>query len=97
MATGLVTTGLIEMTQALAGNGFRTLAASSQHPVQTSNKYRDMQGSLTSTISGHADSDKDMKRFSSLRYDGTLHGHYLRASFVSRRIEVHIEKSIVTC
>lgn len=44
-----------------------------------------------SQISGHADSDKEMKQFSSLRYDGTLHGHYLRASSESRRIEVHIE------
>lgn len=44
-----------------------------------------------SQISGHADSGKEMKQFSSLRYDGTLHGHYLRASSVSRRIEVHIE------
>lgn len=41
-----------------------------------------------SQISGHADSDKEMKQFSSLRYDGTLHGPYLRASSVSRRIEV---------
>lgn len=44
-----------------------------------------------SQFSGHADSGKDMKQFSSLRYDGTLHGHYLRASSVSRRIEGHIE------
>lgn len=44
-----------------------------------------------SQISGHADSDKEMKQFSSLRCDGTLHGHYLRASSVSRRIEGHIE------
>ena len=44
-----------------------------------------------SLFSGHADSDKEMKQFSSLRYDGTLHGHYLQASSVSRRIEVHIK------
>ena len=43
-----------------------------------------------SQFSGHADYDKEMKQFSSPRYDGTLHGHYLRASSVSRRIEVHI-------
>lgn len=43
-----------------------------------------------SLISGHADSGKEMKQFSSLRYDGTLHGHTSPSS-VSRRIEVHIE------
>lgn len=44
-----------------------------------------------SQFSGHADSGKDMKQFSSLRYDGTLRGHYLLTNFESRRIEVHIE------
>lgn len=43
-----------------------------------------------SLIAGHADSDKDMKQFSNLRYDGTLHRHTSPSS-VSRRIEVHIE------
>lgn len=32
-----------------------------------------MQRRLTSTIAGHADSDKKMKRFSNLRYDEKRH------------------------
>ena len=54
--------------------------------LQTSKLYSNMQSSLTSTISGHADSGKEMKQFSFLDVRrGNSSGHLLTTS-ISRRI-----------